>query len=125
MPFIHATILWQMMQLVLDFSLAFVVAAYGTLVGAGGGFLLVPLLLLLRDFPHTLAAGTSLAIVSANALSASYGFLRQKKIDLRAGVVFALFTIPGAVIGALLTDSVEGAAFRMVFGATLGVVAVY
>jgi uncharacterized membrane protein YfcA len=115
----------QMSQLVLDFSLAFLVAAYGTLVGAGGGFLLVPLLLLLREFPHTLAVGTSLAVVSANALSAAAGFLRQKKVDLRAGLVFAVCTLPGALIGAFLTASVEGAAFRAVFGGTLVLVAVY
>lgn len=114
-----------MAQLAMDFSLAFVVAAYGTLVGAGGGFLLVPLFLLLRDFPHTLAAGTSLAIVSVNALSATLGFRREKAIDFRAGVVFAVLTVPGAVLGALLTSELAGPAFRAVFGGALVLVAVY
>jgi uncharacterized protein len=121
----YDTPLAKMSQLVLDFSLAFIVASYGTLVGAGGGFLLVPIFLLVRDFSHPVAAGTSLAIVTANALSATLGFYREGKIDFRAGIVFALFTVPGAVFGALVTGEIAGPAFRSIFGGMLVLVALF
>lgn len=115
-----------MQQLVFDFLLGVSVAAYGSLVGAGGGFLLVPLFLLVRGLPHEIAVGTSLAIVAANALSGTLGYVRQGKlIDYRAGVVFALCTFPGAVLGAYSTGLVSGPAFRRIFGALLALVAGY
>lgn len=114
-----------MLQIVLDFCLGFCVATYGSIVGAGGGFLLVPLFLLLYKLPHDLAVGTSLAIVTANALSGTLGYVRDKKIDYRAGVVFALFTFPGAVAGAYTVDLVSGPTFQKVFGISLAVVALY
>lgn len=114
-----------MQQIVLDFSLGLLVAAYGSLVGAGGGFLLVPLFLLLHKLPHEMAVGTSLAIVTANALSGTVGYVRAGKIDYRAGIVFALFTIPGAVLGAFTTAMVSGPTFQKVFGGTLCLTALY
>ncbi len=114
-----------MWQLVFDFSLGVAVSAYGTLVGAGGGFLLVPLLLLLREFPHTLAAGTSLAVVATTSLSGTIGFLRDKRIDFRAGILFAAFTVPGAIGGVFLSDLLDGRAFHIAFGCALLLVSLY
>ncbi len=114
-----------MAQILLDFSFGFGVAAYGSLVGVGGGFLLVPLFLLLHKLPHELAVGTSLAIVTANALSGTLGYVRDRKIDYRAGIVFALFTIPGAVVGAYTTSLISAPTFHKVFGATLLLLALY
>lgn len=114
-----------MPQVLLDFLLGAGVAAYGSLVGAGGGFLLVPVFLLLHQLPHEVAVGTSLAIVSANAISGTLGYMRGGKIDYRAGVVFALFTLPGAVVGAYTTSLVSGATFQKVFGITLCLTALY
>ena len=61
--------------------LGFVVGAYGTLIGAGGGFLLVPVLLLLypRETPETITS-ISLAVVFFNALSGSIAYARMKRI---------------------------------------------
>src|SRR5919197_3493300 len=57
--------------------LGFIVGAFGTLIGAGGGFLLVPLLLLGYHFQTADAVGTSLALVFLNAASGSFVYLRQ------------------------------------------------
>jgi len=114
-----------MSQIVLDFSLGFAVATYGTLVGTGGGFLLVPIFLLLHKLPHEMAVGTSLAIVTANAMSGTIGYMREKKIDYRAGFVFAAFGIPGAVVGSFTTNLISGPTFQKVFGSLLAIVAVY
>jgi uncharacterized protein len=79
------------------------VGLFGTLVGAGGGFILTPILLLVypSDSPSTITA-ISLVVVFFNALSGSAAYARQQRIDYRAGVAFAIATFPGAVGGALL-----------------------
>ena len=81
--------------------LGMAVGAFGTLVGAGGGFILVPVLLLLYpdEDPKTLTA-TSLLVVLLNAVSGSIAYGRQKRIDYHSGKWFALATLPGAVGGA-------------------------
>ena len=96
------------------------VGAYGTLVGAGGGFALVPILLLVypRQSPAQLTA-VSLAVVFANVVSGSIGYSRLKRIDYRTGLMLAPATIPGAVIGALVVGAIPRAAFDAVMGGAL------
>src|SRR5437870_12670473 len=81
--------------------IGFTVGAIGTLIGAGGGFLLVPVLLLLN--PHFTAdtvAGISLAVVFFNAASGTLAYARMRRIDYKAGTIFAIAALPGAVLGA-------------------------
>lgn len=106
--------------------LGFVVGAFGTLIGAGGGFILMPVLILL--FPQeTPAAITSmsLAVVFFNALSGSVAYGRMRRIDLKAGLVFSAATIPGAILGALTTTFLTRAYFDLAFGGLLLAVAVF
>jgi len=95
------------------------VGAYGTMVGAGGGFLLVPALLVVYHARPEQAAGTSLAVVFLNALSGSISYARQRRIDYRAGGWFALATLPGAVAGAFFARLLSGRVFDVVFAALL------
>lgn len=96
------------------------VGAYGTMIGAGGGFVLVPLLLLLYpDDPPELITSISLAVVFFNALSGSAAYLRQRRIDFLAGNAFALATIPGAIAGALAVGYIPRGTFDVVFAALL------
>ncbi len=97
--------------------LGFVIGAYGTLIGAGGGFMLVPLLLLLypKENPE-LITGISLAVVFANTLSGSLAYGRMKRIDYKSGIIFSMATIPGAILGALGTAYVSRRLFDAIFG---------
>ena len=95
------------------------VGAFGTLIGAGGGFLLVPLLLLLFRVPHTTAVGTSLALVFLNAASGTVAYLRQRRVDLSLGWKFALATVPGAILGAFVSRALSTTTFSLVFGVVL------
>ncbi len=80
------------------------VGTFGTLVGAGGGFLLVPILAILEPWlPTPAITAVSLAVVAMNATSGAIAYGRQRRIDLRSGVPFAVATLPGGVIGAVLT----------------------
>ncbi len=96
------------------------VGAYGTLIGAGGGFVLVPVLLLL--YPHlapTTITSISLAVVCANAASGSAAYARMKRIDFATGRLFALATIPGAVVGVFANGLFSRGPFDKLLGALL------
>ncbi|MGH7702268.1 MAG: sulfite exporter TauE/SafE family protein [Gemmatimonadales bacterium] len=101
----------------------FAVGAYGTMVGAGGGFLIVPALLLVYHARPEQATGTSLAVVFLNALSGSWAYGRQGRIDYQSGRWFALATLPGAVAGAFLTQGISGRLFDLVFGVLILLIA--
>lgn len=107
-------------------ALGLVVGAVGTLVGAGGGFLLAPVLLLVypHDDPQTLTA-ISLAAVFANSASGSLAYLRQHRVDVRNGLIFGVCGMPGAVLGAIAVGHVPRRAFDVTMAATLGAVAVW
>ncbi|HXG22574.1 MAG TPA: sulfite exporter TauE/SafE family protein [Methylomirabilota bacterium] len=93
------------------------VGAYGTLIGAGGGFVLVPFLLLLypTESPEIITS-ISLAVVFFNALSGSLAYARHGRIDYQAGRQFAPATIPGAILGALSTAYLPRHVFDLVMG---------
>ncbi|MHB8588489.1 MAG: sulfite exporter TauE/SafE family protein [Candidatus Dormibacteraceae bacterium] len=96
------------------------VGAYGTLIGAGGGFVLVPLLLLL--YPHKSPAqltAVSLAVVLANASSGSLSYYRLRRADYKSGAWLAVATIPGAILGAIVVGTIPRGLFEVIMGVTL------
>lgn len=98
----------------------FAVGALGTLIGAGGGFILVPLLILTHpELSPDIITAISIAIVAANAISGTVAYARSGRIDYKAGVVFALFTIPGSILGVYTTAYIPKAAFHIIFGVLL------
>ena len=106
--------------------LGFAVGAFGTLVGAGGGFILAPVLLIL--YPHDSAqelSSISIAVVFFNALSGSVAYARQRRIDLRVGGILGAATLPGSIAGALLVSHVPRRAFDIVMAVVLALLAVW
>jgi uncharacterized protein len=106
--------------------LGFAIGAYGTLIGAGGGFVLVPALLFL--YPHERPAtitSVSLAVVFFNALSGSVAYARQRRIDYKTGIRFALATAPGAILGARVVGLFSRGLFDVVFGSVMVGVAAF
>ncbi|MGH7798538.1 MAG: sulfite exporter TauE/SafE family protein [Candidatus Binatia bacterium] len=100
--------------------LGFLAGGYGALIGAGGGFVLVPALLLIYpgEPPETITS-ISLAVVFFNAISATLAYGRSGKIQFKWGVVFAIATIPGAIAGALATTAMSRSRFNLIFGLLL------
>lgn len=111
---------------VLLILLGFIAGAFGTLIGAGGGFILTPLLLLLypNDPPEVITSIT-LAVVFFNALSGSLAYAKMKRIDYRTGTFFAAATVPGAILGALATQLIPRDPFDGLLGVVLCLLAVY
>jgi uncharacterized membrane protein YfcA len=103
-----------------------VVGVFGTLVGAGGGFILTPILLLLYPTasPTTITA-ISLVVVFFNALSGSVAYARQRRIDYRSGIAFAAATFPGSVLGALVVTFSPRRVFEALTGLLLAVLAMW
>ncbi len=104
----------------------FLIGMFGTLIGAGGGFILVPILILTYpEFsPETITA-ISIVIVAANAISGSIAYARSGRIDYKAGLLFALFTIPGSILGVLSTKFIPRQVFNILFGLLLIALSVY
>jgi len=104
-------------------ALGFVAGIYGTLVGVGGGLLIVPTLLLNHVAPKD-AAGTSMAVVLANAASGSVSYLRQRRVDVRSAFVLALAGLPGALLGGVVDQYVPRTLFSLLFSTLLLIVGV-
>jgi uncharacterized membrane protein YfcA len=106
--------------------LGFIVGALGTLIGAGGGFVLVPLLLLIypQESPQTITSIT-LAVVFFNALSGTAAYARMKRVDYKSGLIFSSATIPGAILGAVTTAFIPRRLFDLAFGVLILAVSAY
>jgi len=101
-------------------ALGFGIGTVGTLIGAGGGFILLPVLALLFPLePTGSLTATSLAVVAANATSGAIAYGRQRRIDFRSGIAFALATLPGSIAGALLARSIPRGPFDTAFALVL------
>lgn len=98
----------------------------GTLIGVGGGFIIVPVLLFLYpDFSPLTVTSISLAVVFFNALSGTQAYARLRRIDYRTGLVFAAATVPTAILGAKVVGYVSREVFQVIFGFCLLAVALY
>jgi len=106
--------------------LGILIGAFGTVIGAGGGFILVPILLLLYPDENTeLITSISLAVVFFNALSGTLAYSRMGRIDYKSGIIFAAATIPGAILGAISTAYLPRHAFDIFFGIIMIAAAVF
>lgn len=100
--------------------IGFLIGTIGTLIGAGGGFILVPILIILHPgFSTEIITAISMAVVASNAISGSVAYMSTKRVDYKAGIIFALFSIPGAIVGVLTTKIIPREAFDVIFGIVL------
>lgn len=107
------------------FGLGLGIGTLGTLIGAGGGWMIVPILLLGYGFAPQQAVGTSLAVVFLNALSGSIAYMAQRRVLYRMGTAFAAATIPGALLGAWLVQYLNSKWFSVLFGLFLLFIATF
>ena len=85
------------------------------LVGVGGGFLIVPALVLLTNTPMKKALGTSLLLISFNSFSGFLGYLNKTNIDWAFLMNFSLLSIVGILIGTKLVKYVPQEKLKKAF----------
>lgn len=105
--------------------LGFVIGAIGTLIGVGGGFLLVPILLFLHpEKTNMWVGGMSLWMIAVNATSGSISYYKKGTIHLKAALAFIIVAIPGSIGGVMLQHYVSRDAFEKIFASALAAYAV-
>lgn len=106
--------------------IGFAIGTLGTLIGAGGGFILVPLLIIMRpDFSSETITAISMVVVACNAISGSAAYMKSKRVDYKAGIIFAICTIPGSILGVLTTKIIPRGLFDIIFGFIMLLLAVF
>lgn len=86
------------------------------LVGAGGGFLIIPALVLLSKLPMKEAVGTSLVIIAAKSLIGFFGEGGEAVIDWSLLAMVSAFATVGIFIGIYFSKKIDGAKLKPIFG---------
>ena len=102
-----------------------VVGVITGIVGAGGGFLIIPALVLLAKLPMKMAVGTSLLIIAAKSLIGFLGDLSTQTIDWQLLLIFTGLSIVGIFIGSALSKKINEKVLKTGFGWFVLVMGIY
>jgi uncharacterized membrane protein YfcA len=104
-----------------------VVGALTGLVGAGGGFLIIPALVVLSKLPMKMAVGTSLLIIAVKSLIGFTGDLSNPELTINWPflLIFTAITVLGIFIGSKLSDIIPGKKLKPGFGVFIVVMGAY
>ncbi len=118
-PYVYLNVAGTSMDLFWPFLLSFVVCTFGVLMGAGGGFILNPLLVLIWPLPATVVAGTVMPTVLFSQATGIYNYSKIKFISWKLGIAIGLAMLLGGFIGPELTELITLSQFKFVFGIIL------
>lgn len=104
---------------ILLIAIGLIAGTLGSLVGFGGGFIIVPLTTLFLPMPARIIAGTSTAVIVINSLISTWVYQKQRRIDVKSALCFAVAAIPGSFIGAHLDKGLSAQTFDLWFGILL------
>jgi uncharacterized membrane protein YfcA len=105
-------------------GLGILVGVGAAFTGLGGGFLMVPLLLMMGYTAHK-AVGTSFLAILVLSISALVAHNKLANVDYRAGLLLGIGGVVGAQIGARLVEQVSTASFKRIFALVLVGLAMY
>ncbi|MCM3567574.1 sulfite exporter TauE/SafE family protein [Neobacillus mesonae] len=97
-------------------------SSLGSLIGMGGGIIVVPALLYLSTltaFSHLtpqVVVGTSLFTMIFTGLSSTLAYLKLKTVDYKSGLIFLIGSGPGSILGAWVTEKLDLHSFNIYFG---------
>jgi uncharacterized membrane protein YfcA len=101
-------------------ALAFLVGTYGTIIGAGGGFLLIPALVLIFDLQGANAVGTGAVALMIIGITGAFSYNRQGLVARPVAGWFTLGSVPLALLsGWLLANRIDSRAFTGILGVLL------
>ncbi|MHA6251930.1 sulfite exporter TauE/SafE family protein [Oceanobacillus sp. CAU 1775] len=111
------------MVFIFSLLIGLLTAFVGSLMGLGGGVILVPVLLLMASFFDSFSwatpqaiVGISLIVMIFTGLSSTLAYLKVKRVDYKTGLLFLIGSIPGGVIGSWLNQFVDVDSFQLYFG---------
>lgn len=105
--------------------LGFCIGIITGLLGAGGGFLIIPTLVLFLKLPMKTAVGTSLLIIAINSLFGFLFSLKQFEFNWVILISFTILSIIGIFIGSKLSDKISGASLKKGFGWFILIMGIY
>jgi uncharacterized protein len=108
-----------MLSLLLIFACSLLAGLLGSLVGLGGGILIVPLLTLAFGLPIQYAIGVSIVAVIATSSGAAAAYVRDHMTNMRIGMFLELGTTAGAISGAFLAGLLAPQLLFVIFGTVL------
>ena len=123
LPYVYLGSAGTSLNLLWPFLLTLAISIFGVLMGAGGGFILNPILVSLFPLPHTIVAGTVMPTVLFSQGSGIYNYSKIKFINWKLGVGIGCAMLVGGFIGPKLTEMITLDQFKFVFGWILLVLA--
>ena len=102
-----------------------VVGGVSGFVGAGGGFLIIPALVIFSNLPMREAIGTSLVIITANSIVGFMGEFGNQNLDWYLLMSVTLATVIGIFVGIKVSSKIDGAKLKPAFGWFVLVIGVY
>lgn len=112
-----------MLIIVISLIIGFIAAFVGSLVGLGGGIVLVPAMLFLYDnveafawaTPQTIV-GISLITMIFTGMSSTLAYYKLKRVDIKTGLIFLIGSLPGSVLGSWMNTKMDLDSFSLYFG---------
>jgi uncharacterized protein len=101
------------------------IGVIGSMLGIGGGIFLVPIMTLGLGIDIKIAAATSLVTIIVTSSTSASRFLRQGYVNVKLGMFLEMFTVSGAIIGAVLVIYLTPQSIEVVFGLVLVYTAFY
>lgn len=93
----------NIIQALLVFILGFIVGVPSAMVGLGGGVIIVPALIILFQIPAKNAIAISLVAILGTTVSSTIGYIMNRQVDYKLGLLYDILDIPGIVIGSYIT----------------------
>jgi uncharacterized protein len=106
--------------MLVTFAISIVAGVLGSLLGLGGGIIVIPALTLLLKIDIRYAVGASIVSVIATSSGAAAAYVREHMTNLRVAMFLELATTSGALTGAYLAGVIGGRALYILFGVVLG-----
>ena len=104
--------------------LGFAAGILGSIIGLGGGIIIVPVLTFF-GFPPTLTASNSIFAVFSNAVASSISYAKLRRIEYSIGLKLGLLSIPGTIIGAYVSSEITPQFFKILFALILISASIY
>ncbi|MDY6966224.1 MAG: sulfite exporter TauE/SafE family protein [Halobacteriota archaeon] len=115
----------EFFTLLLIFAIAILIGILSSMAGLGGGFLTVPVLVLIFGLSEKNAIGTSTLVITFLGLSSAISYNKKKLLDLGLVIPLAIGALIGAQVGALLTSPLPGEMLRTLLGIVFILVSIF